>query len=223
MFASLRRAVAFFFEPALAGTMVRALLITLVLFGLVIVGAEYLLHLLPTLGAPWVNHILALLTPVLGVVGLFLVGGPVTAMFASFYLDHLADAIEAHDYAGDGKAAGARWTTSLGASVRLAGLVILVDLLLIPADALVPGVGEGVTVIANGFLLGREYFELAALRHVSLAAADALRQRNAGRIVFAGMIISVLSTVPLLNFAAPLFGAALMVHLFKRLQRETTA
>ena len=107
--------------------------------------------------------------------------------------------------------------------MRLAGLVILVDLLLIPADALVPGVGEGVTVVANGFLLGREYFELAALRHLSLAAADALRQRNAGRIVFAGMIISVLSTVPLLNFAAPLFGAALMVHLFKRLQRETTA
>jgi len=81
--------------------------------------------------------------------------------------------------------------------------------------------GQVATVVVNGFLLGREYFELAALRHVSRNAADALRQRNAARIFGSGLIISVLTAVPFADFFAPLFGAALMVHLYKRVARET--
>jgi CysZ protein len=220
MFASLGRALGSFIDPALTGTILKALGLTIVLFVALLAGAEYLLHLLPTLGAPWVNRALEILAPVLAIIGIFAVGGPVAALFASLYLDRVADAIESRSYAAEPKAPGASWGTSLGAGLRLAGLVILVDLLLLPADALAPGAGEVVTLIANGFLLGREYFELAALRHLSRGAADALRKRNAGRIFAAGMIISVLTIVPFANFVAPLFGAALMVHLYKRLARE---
>lgn len=223
MFASLGRALRSFFDPALTATILKALFLTIVLFVALLAGMEYLLHMLPTLGAPWVNRVLEILAPVLAIIGIFTVGGPVAALFASLYLDRVADAIEAHNYAAEPKAPGASWSTSLGAGIRLAGLVILVDLLLLPADALLPGAGEVVTLIANGFLLGREYFELAALRHLSRGAADALRKRNPGRIFASGMIISVLTVVPFANFIAPLFGAALMVHLYKRLARETAA
>src|SRR4029077_19519031 len=102
----------------------------------------------------------------------------------------------------------------LGAGLRLAVLVIAADLLLLPADAFLPGVGQIATVIVNGFLLGREYFELAALRHVSHRVADALRKANAARVFGAGLIISVMTVVPFADFFAPLFGAALMVHLY---------
>ncbi|HWA91598.1 MAG TPA: EI24 domain-containing protein [Rhizomicrobium sp.] len=221
MFASLGRALASFFDPTLIGTMLKALFLTILLFVALLAGLEYLLQMLPTLGAPWVNRVLEILAPVLAIIGLFTVGGPVAALFASLYLDRVADAIEARSYAAEPKAPGASWSTSLGAGIRLAGLVILVDLLLLPADALLPGAGELMTLVANGFLLGREYFELAALRHLQRGAADALRKRNAGRIFAAGMIISAFTFVPLVNFIAPLFGAALMVHLYKRLARES--
>ena len=219
MFASLGRALASFFDPALVGTMLKALVLTVALFAAVCVGLEYLIGLLHT--APWISRALEILAPVIVVIGFVAVGGPVAALFASLYLDRVADAIEARSYAAEPKAPGASWTTSLGAGVRLAGLVIGVDLLLLPADVLAPGAGELITLVANGFLLGREYFELAALRHLSRGAADALRKRNAGRIFAAGLIVSVLNVVPFVNFAAPLFGAALMVHLYKRLARES--
>jgi CysZ protein len=220
MFASIGRALASFFDPALFWVTVKALLLTIVLFVILIVGLEYLIHLLPTIGQPWVNRVVEILAPVILLMGLVAVGGPVAAMFASLYLDRVADAIEARAYASEPKAKGASLSTTIGAGVRLAGLVLVVDTLLLPADAFAPGVGQIVTIVANGFLLGREYFELAALRHLSREASDALRKRNAGRVFFAGLLISFLSSVPLADFVAPLFGAALMVHLFKRVQRE---
>src|SRR6476646_2207384 len=104
MFASLGRALAFFFDPALFGIVFKALLLTLVLFIALLVSAEYALPFLPTLGSPMVHRALELLAPVILLIGLFAVGAPVAALFASLYLDKVADAIEARSYASDPKA-----------------------------------------------------------------------------------------------------------------------
>jgi CysZ protein len=99
--------------------------------------------------------------------------------------------------------------------------VLAADLVLFPADVFLPGIGQIATLVANGFLLGREYFELAALRHLSRNAADALRKRNGARVFGGGLIISLLAMVPFAGLFAPLLGAALMVHLYKHVARET--
>jgi len=222
MFASIGRALGLFFDPALFGIVLKSVGLTLVLFVALLAGVEYGLHLLPTLGSPTVNRILEFMAPVLMLIGLFAVGGPVAALFGSLYLDRIADAIEARSYAADAKAPGTKLTTSLGAGVRLAGVVIVADVLLLPADALFPGVAQVLTIVVNGFLLGREYFELAALRHVSTKTANALRQRNWARVFGGGLLISLLSAIPFADFFAPLFGAALMVHFYKRVAQEKT-
>ncbi len=126
---------------------------------------------------PWSTARSNCLAPVILIMGLFAVGAPVAALFASLYLDKVADAIEENSsYASDPRAPGTSLATGLGAGIRLAGLVLVADLLLLPADAFLPGIGQIATIVVNGFLLGREYFELAALRHVSRKAAEALQQ-----------------------------------------------
>jgi CysZ protein len=221
MFASLGRAIASLFDPALWGMAAKAVLVTLVLFVAIAVGVEMLVQYLPTLGAPWVNRAIDVLAPLLAIIGLLAAGGPVAAMFGSLYLEKVADAIENRSYPGAPKAKHMSLAKSLGANARLAGAVLLVDLLLLPADTLAPPFGEIVTIIANGFLIGREYFELAALRHLEREAADALRKRNAGRVFGIGLIVSVLTYVPFADIVAPLFGAMMMVHLYQRTQRES--
>ncbi len=113
--------------------------------------------------------------------------------------------------------------TGIGEAIRLVGLVLIVNLALIPVDVGVPGISEVATVLANGWLLGREYFELAALRHISPKESDALRRRHGGKIYIAGLLVSFLSIVPGLNLIAPFFGSALMAHLFKRLTHGETS
>ncbi len=220
MFASIGKALALIFDPALFGVVLKSLLLTVLLFVVLLIGVEGALYLLPTLGEPWVNRLLAILAPVLFILGFFVLGAPVAALFGSLFLGDIAKAIEARSYAGDPKAPGATFATNLSAGARLAGLVVLADLVLLPTDVLLPGIGEVATILVNGFLLGREYFELAALRHLSVKASDALRRRHSGAVFGGGLIISVLSMIPFANLFAPLFGAALMVHLFKRYARE---
>src|SRR5438477_490123 len=76
-----------------------------------------------------------------------------------------------------------------------------------------------ITVLAIGLqrLLGREYFELAAMRFRPPAEAKAMRKQNAALVFTAGLIIAAFVSIPIVNLATPLFGMAFMVHMHKRL------
>jgi CysZ protein len=215
MFASLRKAANFLFDRTLSSVAVWSLLLTIALYVILFIAVIAGVQHLPTLGAPWVNRLLDLIAPVIMVLLPFVLGAPVAAFFASLFLEEIAKKVEARYYPADPKASGTPFGTGLFVGLRFAVLVLLVDLLLLPVDVAVPGAAEIVTILVNGWLLGREYFELAALRHLSRRAADALRRRHSGRVFVAGLIISVLTIVPIADLIAPLFGAVFMVHLFK--------
>ncbi len=222
MFASARKALALIFDPAFSGVVTKAVLFTIVLFAILFLGTEYVLHQLPTLGWHWVNVGLEWLAPALLVFVIFFLGAPVAAIFASFYLDDIAEAVEARFYAADAKAPGTPFFAALRAGTRLAVTIVLVNIALLPFDVALPGIGEAASLLVNGWLLGREYFELAALRHLPPGAAELLRKQHRFALFFAGLLISILSIVPVANLFAPLFGSAFMVHLFKRYSHEMT-
>src|SRR5580698_8534017 len=98
MLASVKRAASLIFDPAFRGLAIRAVLFTLALFLAGLALTEWGLSLLPVLGNPVVNRALELLAPILFVFLLGALGGPVTALFGSLFLDRLAAGIEARDY-----------------------------------------------------------------------------------------------------------------------------
>ena len=222
MFASIARAARLIFQPGYAGIALRSALLTLVMFLVGLAGAEILLAQLPVLGNPQVNRALELLAPVLFVFLLSALGAPVAALFGTFFLDRLAGRIEAREYP-HATSLPTRFWPALKAGMRLAGLVLGADLLLLPLDIALPGLGEFLSLIANGWLLGWEYFELAALRHLPVIEADRLRKSHGWQVWGGGIAIALLSEIPLLDLIAPLFGTALMVHLFHRISRQETA
>jgi CysZ protein len=87
----------------------------------------------------------------------------------------------------------------------------------------VPGINAIIFLIANGYLLGREYFELAALRFRPKSEVKALRRRHGGRVFLAGLVIAGLVAIPIINLLTPLFATALMVHLHKSISRAEHA
>jgi len=91
-------------------------------------------------------------------------------------------------------------------------------LLSLPTE-LAPGLGLVAWLGANAYLLGREYFELAAMRFHSAVQARELRRRHAGFVFVYGAMIAVFVAIPLLNLLTPLFATTLMVRLHKRIAR----
>lgn len=177
--------------------------------------------LLPLLGPwPWLSTAIAWLFGTGLFIGLGFLIAPVTSIFAGIFLDEIAEEVERRSYPDDPPGRELPLMQSVGIALRFFGLVLLGNL---AALLLVLFLGLGVVVffVVNGYLLGREYFQFAALRHVSLAEAENLRLKNQLAIFLGGLLIAGLLSVPILNLLTPLFAGAMMMHVYKALAKRT--
>lgn len=144
----------------------------------------------------------------------------VMIMVMGLFLDDVAAAVERRYYPQDppGKPLGVG--RGLLVAIRLGIVILLVNLLALPfylAFIFIPFLSLLLYYVVNGFLLSREYMELAGLRHLDGKAVRTLRRGNRLYVFFAGCVIAFLFTVPGVNLFAPILGAAFMVHIFKTL------
>jgi CysZ protein len=140
----------------------------------------------------------------------------VSALVAGYFLDEVAETVERTDFPGDPAGRALPLGRAMLYGLRFAGLSLLVNLVALVLF-FIPVVNIGVFFVANAYLLGREYFELAAGRFRPMAEAEEMRVDNRGTVFAAGALLAGLVVVPFLNLLTPLFGVALMVHLHKRL------
>jgi CysZ protein len=220
MFASARKAVDLIFDRAFLHVVLKAVGLTILLFVILFAGAEYALHRLPIAHPAGLDAALSILGAILFLLLVMFLGAPVAALFASLFVDDIAAAVEAKHYPDDPPACGAPFWRSLLLGLRLFALLMVASVLLLPADFLLPGIGSLLSLLVAGWLLGRQYFELIALRHLSRAAMDNLRRQRRGAILAAGAMMALAAAIPVVNLFAPLFGVALMVHEYKRFVRE---
>lgn len=172
--------------------------------------------------AGWFGTLAAILAGLALALGLGLLIAPVTAVIAGFFLDDVAEIVERADYPQDPPGRALPFATAALVSLKFLGLVILGNLLALFL-LLIPGVNIVAFFVVNGYLLGREYFEFAAMRFRPEDEAKALRRRHAGTVFAAGLVIAAVLAVPILNLTAPLFAAAMMVHLHKRISAREAA
>ena len=152
-------------------------------------------------------------------IGLAFLIGPVAAIIAGFFIDDVADAVESKDYPADPPGRAMPLIPSIVLSIKFFGVIVAGNILALLL-LLVPGINLVAFFAVNGYLLGRQFFEFAAMRFLSEAQAKALRRQNALRVFVAGLIIAVFLSIPLLNLLTPLFAAALMVHVYKAAASE---
>jgi CysZ protein len=164
--------------------------------------------------AGWLGFIVGIVASIGLALALALLIAPVTAIVAGFFLDDVAEIIERRDYAGEPVGQALPLGIAISYTIRFLGVVIIGNLIAL-ALLLVPGVNVLAFFLVNGYLLGREFFEFAALRYRPEAEVKLLRSKYSTTVFLAGLIIAAFLAVPVLNLLTPLFGAALMVHLHK--------
>jgi CysZ protein len=148
------------------------------------------------------------------VIGLAYLVPAVTALVAGYFLDDAAAVVEREHYPGEPPGQALTVGRALLYGARFAALSLMVNIVALLL-VFIPGVNLVAFFAANGYLLGREYFELAAGRFRPMPDAAALRQRHRGTVFAAGLLIAALVIVPILNLLTPLFGIALMVHVYQ--------
>jgi CysZ protein len=143
----------------------------------------------------------------------------VVTLIMSFFLERIAAAVEALDYPGCSPPRRQPIGETLGAMLRLTALTLLLNLLALPVYLLLPGINLFLFLALNGYLLGREYFEVVALRRLDAAATRAARNRFGLRVFLGGVVIAALFALPLINLVAPIIATAFMLHVFEALPR----
>ena len=138
----------------------------------------------------------------------------VVSVVIAVLLDAVVRAVEARHYPHLPEAPGAGVAATVFTAAKFLGALVVLNMAAL-LFLLVPPVFPFVFYAVNGYLLGREYFELVALRRAGNAETRALRKAHRGQLFLAGLVIALLLTVPVVNLLAPVTATAVMVHLFE--------
>ena len=139
---------------------------------------------------------------------------PVASAISSLFLDDVAEAVEEVHYPHLPPARSQSFGDQFRDSVNFLGVLLAANLLALVLYLLFAPAALFIFWGLNGFLLGREYFTLAALRRHDRAEAKRLRRRHAGTIWLAGVLMAMPLSVPLVNLLVPILGAATFTHLY---------
>ena len=218
-------------SPPMRRVLWRSIALALGLIVVVCIGLDWLITWFAGSGQQWATdslgpqfetplRILRFFLVVVVTVGI-VIGGiflmpAVTALVASVFVDEVADEVERLHYPADRPGTALPLSRALIEGVKTALLAVLLYLLALPFFFFA-GVGVVVFFLVTAYLLGREYFLLAAMRFRSVDEAKAFRKQHASTVFASGCVIAAFVSIPIVNLATPLFGTAFMVHMHKRL------
>ncbi len=237
MFKALSRAVRQSFDPAFRRVFNRSLLSSLITFVLLWVGAWFALDWAGDWLVAWLDDgsgegfwigVLSWLVDAaaIGAIALvsFFLFPAVMVSIMALLLDPIAEAVERRHYPDLQPARSQPLGEALGGNLIFVAVTLILNLLALPLYLLliwVPPLNLVLFYLLNGYLLGREYFEMVSVRRLALAESKALRRRFRGRVILAGMVITFLLTIPLVNLVTPIIATAFMLHIFEDLRRQS--
>lgn len=167
----------------------------------------------------WLTLIAAIAAGIGLALALALLIAPITALIAGLFLDDVAEVVEKRDYPNDPPGKAMPLGEAVASSIKFLGVVIVGNIIALFL-LFIPGINLIAFFLVNGYLLGREFFEFAAMRFRSPLEARAFRAKHASTVFMAGLLIACFLAVPIVNLLTPLFAAGLMVHLHKMISKR---
>ncbi len=226
MFAALSKTLGQMNDPAFRSVTLRGLGVSIAVFVMVWIAAWFALDWFgPILEARLPDYLDWLVDAVFWVsilLASFLLFPAVATVAMGLFLEEIAAAVEGKHYPGLPAARRQPLGEVLGDAAKLAIATIVVNLLALPLYLLLlvfPPLNLFVFYGINGYLLGREYFELVAVRRLESPEARRLRRRHRLRTFLAGVIITFFFSIPLVNLLAPIIATGMSVHVFEKLRR----
>lgn len=183
----------------------------------------------PVLGtlAAWLGSFadeIGWLSFLIGAGGLTWILFPVAAVAViSVMLDGICDAVEARHYSDRSPARVQPLLETVFGALKFFAITVALNLAAVPIYLILLvflGTGAFLFLLVNGYLVGREFFELVAARRMGPVPARRFRKAYSLRIMLFGVLSVFLMSIPFLNLLAPVLAAAAMVHLYESLPRK---
>ncbi len=165
----------------------------------------------------WLDGLVAALGGLGLFAGLLFLFPAAATLVMGIFLDAVVDAVEARHYPNRRAPRPTGLWQGAWLGLLSGGRMLLANLLLLPVYAilLVTGIGPFILyLLVNGYLLGRDYVQMVAIRHLGRAGEKQHRAKTRAAQFTVGMLTSLIFLVPIVNLLAPLLGAAMATHVF---------
>ena len=219
MLAAFLKAVNQLGDPAIRRVLWISLGLSLLVFLLLWTGVGYLLSRTSFFHIGWIDTAVDVLGGFATLALSWLLFPAVVSTTTGFLLEGVAEAVERRHYPDLPPPRSQPLEEVLASTFKFLGIMLLLNLVVL-LFLLVPPVFPFVFYGVNGYLLGREYFELVAMRRLDTPQVRWLRRTRRRTLFVAGVLIAFLLTVPIVNMLAPLIATAVMVHVFQMIRRE---
>ncbi|MCA0042806.1 EI24 domain-containing protein [Celeribacter litoreus] len=143
---------------------------------------------------------------------------PVASAFTGIFLEEVSEAVEDRHYPDLPEVPRQSLTDMVMDSLGFLGVIIVANLVALVLYLLLNIAAPIIFWALNGFLLGREYYQMVAMRRLGREGAKAARRRHMPKIWLAGALMAIPLTIPLVNLLIPVLGAATFTHMFMRLE-----
>lgn len=148
---------------------------------------------------------------------------PVAVAFQGIFLDEVAEAVEQKHYPNLPPASDVSIFDGLKDAAGLIAVTIGVNIVALILALFIGPLAPILFWMVNGYLLGREYFHLAAIRREGLEGANRLRRKFGTQAWIAGTLMAIPLTIPLVGLIMPVIGAATFTHMYHRVSGTARA
>jgi len=219
VFTAFSKALGQLTDPPITKVLLICLIGTIIVYGVLIGLIGWVLTATTLLAWPgaelWADWLLGIGASLLA---LMLFPGVMSAAIG-LMLEPVVDAVEQRHYPELGPARSVDFMVATKSAVRLVVLTVVLNLLALPFYIFLTFLGAVLFYAINGYLIGREYYELVALRRTDAGVVEAEAKRNRTGIIWAGGVTTFLLTIPVINIVAPVIGVAAITHMRQKWER----
>ncbi|HYE49763.1 MAG TPA: EI24 domain-containing protein [Azospirillaceae bacterium] len=201
-------------EPAVFGVVLKSVVATVLLAAGLVAGIGWLLYESTLFQQTWLDSTVDVLGGLGAAVLAWLLFPGFVVAISGLFLERVAKAVERRHYRHLPPPRDVPLSQEIASGVKFIAITVGLNLLILPLLFVFP-VYLAAFYLLNGYLLGREYFEMVAMRRIDTEERRRMQSRRRLGLFSAGIIIAFLSTLPFVNLLVPVLATAFMVHLFE--------
>ena len=160
----------------------------------------------------WLDTLINLIIGVISGIGAWFMLPSVIVIIAGVFQEIAISRVEGRNYPQAQRSEKPKFWPDALHDIKFTLWALFLNLLVLPLHLLV--VGVFVSIVLNSYLVGREFFEMAAGYHIGKPQAHKLIRHNRRDVYGGGLVITLMTAVPLLNLFVPIVAVVWMVHVY---------
>jgi CysZ protein len=202
-------------KDRLAGLMLVSAVLAVVVAFLAVTAITFISGNLIVIEMDWLDSLVNLIIGVLSGIGVWFMLPSVIVIIAGMFQEMAISRVEERNYPQARRSERPKFWPDALHDIKFTLWALFLNILVLPLHIFI--IGVFVSIALNSYLVGREFFEMAAGYHLGKPQAHKLIRHNRRAVYGGGLVITLITAVPIINLFVPIVAVVWMVHVYHRI------